>query len=111
MIAASWPAALVAAEPAAVHLPQPPDIVAAGQVMATLNDWRAILFVALVLSALLLFALLWVVGMSFRLVTRQIAANAETAEALRALNTSTVTGTATLSRVESLMAAHLEGSR
>lgn len=55
-----------------------PDVVEAGRVMAELDDWRAILFVALVLCALMLVALLAVVGMAFR-------AWAKSAEALSAV--------------------------
>lgn len=52
--------------PAAPPIHAGPDVVRAGEVMATLNDWRAILLVAMVLVALLLGALLTTVFFAFR---------------------------------------------
>ena len=74
--------------------PQTPDVIRAGEVMATLNDWRAILFIALFLSIALLGALIWVVAMSFRLMQK-------TATALAAQSSATTAMSITLSRLES----------
>ena len=72
----------------------PPDVIRAGEVMATLNDWRAILLVALVLCALMFCGLIWVVAMTFRIIGKTAEATAAHAQALQAVNI-------TLSRIES----------
>ncbi|MDG6079742.1 hypothetical protein E3U23_11135 [Erythrobacter litoralis] len=63
-----------------------PDVVEAGRVMAELDDWRAILFVALVLCALMLAALLGVVFMAFRAWTKSADALGAVREVIAGLN-------------------------
>ncbi len=78
-----------------------PDVVEAGRVMATLDDWRAILFVALLIVVMQFIALVWVIGLSFRVTSKQIAANVDTAAALREMTSAQQSTAATLSRLES----------
>tara|TARA_R110002072_G_scaffold38314_4_gene110920 strand:+ start:28829 stop:29113 length:285 start_codon:yes stop_codon:yes gene_type:complete len=71
-----------------------PDVVAAGQVMAQLNDWRAILFVMIVMFAVLMAAFLAVVFFAFRSWMKQ-------AEALGAIREAMVGTNVILARFES----------
>ena len=78
-----------------------PDVIRAGEVMATLNDWRAIVFSLLLIVALLLAALLALFGVMLGTIRKQAMAAAETAVALREANDVTRGMLATMSRIES----------
>lgn len=85
----------------AAPVPTAPNVVVAGQVLATLNDWRAIVFTLLVIVALLLFALLSLFAVMLGTIRKQAAAAAETAVALREANDVARGVMATISRIES----------
>lgn len=86
---------------------QPADINEAGRVLATLNDWRAIIFAMLFIIFLMLGALLWAFGKLSKAVESMVSLR----EAITTLNTLAQSGAmdardnrAILSRIESELA-------
>lgn len=94
--------------------PSPVDVNEAGRVMAQLDDWRALMFVMMVLIFMLVAALVWAIGKLAKAVetigTMREAISTLSQSALRAGDTAAenrhaiASIIATISRIESLMA-------
>lgn len=104
-------AAAPATAPAPLPLPvQSPDLIAAGRVLATLDDWRGIMFSQMVIIGVLLLMLIGVVVVLVRLATSRSANDQATLTAVTE-NTKSMTELAASIRALEAIAARRESER
>lgn len=80
--------------------PAPPDVNRSGEVLATLNDWRSILYAALYLTAAMLTVFSGLFVFMLTIISRAASASGRLADGLVAVTTTMTRLEATLARVE-----------